>query len=111
MTALPLNSVIGSVTPTSDTSIYAKGYAVPGSSANVTGVEITTDNGKTWHEAKITYQQGKWSWTLWEAEVEGAGKRGIVYSRARDATGSVQQRDGTWNLRGVAFNAWGVGKW
>ncbi|GLB40590.1 putative sulfite oxidase [Lyophyllum shimeji] len=111
MTSLPLNSVIGSVTPTSPTSIYIKGYAVHSPAANVTGVEVTTDGGKTWREARITYQEGKWSWTLWEAELEGVSESGVVHCRARDATGEVQPREGTWNLRGLAHNAWGMAKW
>ncbi|KAF5381983.1 hypothetical protein D9615_004220 [Tricholomella constricta] len=111
MTSLPLNSVIGSATLTSPTSLYVKGYAVPSPTANVAGVEVTTDGGKTWHDARMTYQEGKWSWTLWEAELEGFAESGIVHCRARDAKGEVQPREGTWNLRGVAFNAWGMAKW
>ncbi|KAG6825557.1 hypothetical protein H0H92_003275 [Tricholoma furcatifolium] len=111
MTALPLNSVIGSATLISPTSLYIKGYAVPSPTANVAGVEVSTDGGKTWHSARITYQHGKWSWTLWEVELEDVAESGIVYCRARDRNGAVQPREGTWNLRGVAFNAWGVAKW
>lgn len=111
MTSLPLNSIVASVTLTSPTSLYIKGYAVPGATANVSTVEVSTDGGKTWKEAKITYQEGKWSWTLWETEVDDVPSSGIVYSRARDVKGGLQPREGTWNLRGVAFNAWGVGKW
>lgn len=111
ITALPLNSVICSVTLISKSAICIKGYAVPGLSAHVKSVEVTTNDGKTWHEALITNRAGKWSWTLWEAEVEGVWESGIVYSRARDEKGGVQPRDGTWNVRGVAYNAWGVGKW
>ncbi|KAG5341582.1 hypothetical protein C0989_009284 [Termitomyces sp. Mn162] len=110
MTSLPLNSVIGSITITSPTSLYIKGYAVS-NLANVAGVDVTTDGGKTWHDARITYQEGKWSWTIWEAELEGVGESGTVECRARDTKGVVQPKEGIWNLRGVAFNAWGVGKW
>lgn len=111
MTSLPLNSVIGSITLTSPTSLYIKGYAVPSSTANVAGVEVTTDCGKTWHNARITYQEGRWSWTIWEAELEGVAESGILYCRARDGKGTMQPKEGTWNLRGVAFDGWGVGKW
>jgi len=116
MTALPLNSVVASVTPMPSSNlfcIHVKGYALPGSlsSGNVSAVEVSVDDGTSWVPAKITYQDGKWSWTLWEVSVDGAPRTGTVYSRARDEVGGVQQRECNWNLRGVAFNAWGVGKW
>jgi sulfite oxidase len=111
MTALPLNSVICSVTAMSKTAICIKGYAVPGPSAKIESVEVTTDDGKSWHETLITNRPGKWSWILWEMELDGVGEIGVVYSRARDEKGAVQPREGAWNVRGVAYNAWGVGKW
>ncbi|KAG6896559.1 hypothetical protein C0992_007452 [Termitomyces sp. T32_za158] len=111
MTSLPLNSIIGSITLTSPTSLYIKGYAVSSPTAHVAGVEVTTDGGKTWHDAHLTYQEGRWSWTIWEAELEGVSESGVMHCRARDTKGAIQPKEGTWNLRGVAFNAWGVGKW
>ncbi|KAJ6544829.1 Oxidoreductase, molybdopterin-binding domain-containing protein [Mycena vulgaris] len=118
MTALPLNSVVASVTPIpteapSLTTIHVKGYALPGAPicGNVSAVEVSVDEGATWTPATITYQEGKWSWTLWEATVDGVAPTGMVYSRAKDETGGVQNREGNWNLRGVAFNGWSSGKW
>jgi len=111
MTALPLNSVVASVTSISPGVISIKGYAVPGPSSNVAAIEVSTDAGATWLPAKITYQQGKWSWTLWETELCSTSEHGIVHSRAIDLKGNIQPQEGTWNLRGVAFNGWGVGQW
>jgi sulfite oxidase len=110
MTALPLNSVIGVASRTEDT-LYVKGYAIPGSCGNVQAVEITIDAGKTWQSAQIVYQQGRWSWTLWEFEVGGVEQCGRVYCRAIDSEGNVQPQQGIWNLRGVAYNGWGVKDW
>ncbi|KAJ7494581.1 Oxidoreductase, molybdopterin-binding domain-containing protein [Mycena galericulata] len=119
MTALPLNSVVASVTATrpssssTSTALHIKGYALPGPlpAGAVTSVDISIDDGASWKPATITYQQGRWSWTLWELAIEGAPTSGTVYSRARDATGRMQQREGTWNLRGVGFAGWGIGTW
>ncbi len=111
LTTLPLNSVIGSVTRKDSDSILVKGYAIFRGDVQVAKVEVTIDDGKTWHEARITYQEGKWSWTLWEALLEHVPESGVVYSRASDEHGDVQAREGQWNMRGVAYNPWGVGKW
>jgi sulfite oxidase len=127
MTSLPLNSVIASVhhtpssSPSSPSTLLVKGYSTPGSTGNVARVEVTIDQGKTWHTASITYQQGKWSWTIWEIELtsgaaNGGGaieipETGTVYSRAIDEQGNVQPQESLWNVRGVAYNAWGVGQW
>ncbi|KAJ7931355.1 Oxidoreductase, molybdopterin-binding domain-containing protein [Mycena leptocephala] len=118
MSALPLNSVVGSVTPTLTTthgllSVHIKGYALPGEEdgGNVSAVEVSVDDGATWTPATISYQQGKWSWTLWEVTVDGVSQTGTVYSRVKDEVGGVQKRECNWNLRGVGFNAWGVGRW
>lgn len=119
MTVLPLNSVIGSVfyTPQLEAktpaSLHIKGYALSGAGGNVQRVEVTLDEGTSWMPATITYQEGKWSWTLWEIEVKGeqVKESGVVYSRAVDVSGNVQPKESQWNVRGVAYNAWGVGKW
>lgn len=112
MTSLPLNSVVGSVSHNPDTkSLFVRGYAIPPSGTNVSAVEVTTDRGDSWHPANITYQRGKWSWTLWEAELHGVGESGTVHSRAIDLKGNVQPEEGMWNMRGVAYNAWGKGSW
>lgn len=111
MTNLPLNSVVASVTRKSDSSVYVKGYAIPGATGNIAAVEISTDGGGTWKIARIIYQEGKWSWTLWDADLEGVSSSGLVYSRAIDTHGRVQGREGIWNMRGVGFSGWGVGSW
>ncbi|KAL0580006.1 hypothetical protein V5O48_002009 [Marasmius crinis-equi] len=111
MTALPLNSVIATVYRLSPSKMYVKGYAVPGDGGNVTSVEVTTDDGATWTPARITYQEGKWSWTLWEVEIENSDNTGRVFCRATDSSGNVQKRESDWNLRGVAYCAWGSATW
>ncbi|TCD70240.1 hypothetical protein EIP91_004421 [Steccherinum ochraceum] len=124
-----LNSAVASaeLSDNNGQALHVKGYAVPGASGQVKKVEVSTDGGKTWTNAKITYQEGKWSWTLWEAtlQLSGAdigevgvagvgsmranGTGGKVISRAMDQSGNVQRFDKQvpWNLRGVGYDAVG----
>lgn len=111
MTALPLNSVVGVVHPSDENKLFVKGYALPGPRGNVKRVEISLDDGDTWQDTNITYQEGSWSWTIWEAEVDCNASSGTVYSRAIDVEGNIQPRQGVWNMRGVAYNGWGVREW
>lgn len=109
MTTLPLNSVIASVTRRSPTELFVKGYAIGRGSAKVRKVELTVDEGVTWIPARITYQGGRWSWTLWSAYVSvDEGIHGTLRCRGSDETGEVQQKTCPWNMRGVAFCPWGA---
>lgn len=107
----PLNSAIA-VVEVATTTLYAKGYAVSGSNGQIDRVEISLDEGDTWHSTQIIYQEGRWSWTLWETRMELSEKErtsGKIWSRAIDESGRTQSRDTSWNLRGVAFS--GFGEW
>lgn len=124
LSATSLNSIIASLTvqPPSGASTYppapfqvlAKGYAVGGASGGqVVRVEVSVDAGASWEPARITYQDGEWSWTLWDARVEigiGGVKTGDereVWCRATDKSGETQQAESDWNLRGVAYCGYG----
>jgi sulfite oxidase len=111
MTALPINSVVASVTRVPTSGLMIKGYAVGGADGNVARVEISLDNGTTWRPTKIIYQEGRWSWALWEILIEDAEESGKIFSRAIDEHGFHQEKEGGWNIRGVAYNAWGCREW
>ncbi|KAI5122760.1 hypothetical protein M0805_009842 [Coniferiporia weirii] len=128
--ALPVNSVIASISPAPDASgkVRVKGYAMGngGSGRQIAGVQVALqpDEGdeEAWTDATVTYQEGKWSWTLWECVVDvgdavaNARKTGdkLVLKflcRARDERGEEQKKECAWNMRGVAFNAYGRATW
>jgi sulfite oxidase len=108
--ANPLNSVIASAN-IDHQHLHVNGYAVGESERQVKKVSVSVDEGTSWWSAKITYQEGRWSWTLWEATVplpDGKTEyHGKVYSRAEDESGNQQSRDTDWNLRGVAYSGFG----
>jgi sulfite oxidase len=62
---------------------------------------------RTGLDARILYVAGRWSWALWEAELERAEGKEEVWCRATDARGGVQLPECDWNLRGVAYNGYG----
>ena len=126
---LPVNSVIASIIPVPGESekVLVKGYAMGngGKGRQIASVQVsvTPEDGseEEWVDATITYQEGRWSWTLWDCvldlgeakrRAEEIGKREIaIFCRAKDESGVMQTRDCAWNMRGVAFNAYGKATW
>ena len=108
--AEPLNSVIASA-EVAHGHLHVKGYAVGGPTGQVQKVSVSIDGGERWWDTNFAYQEGRWSWTLWEATVPLPGGKteyhGIVYSRAEDESGNLQPKEAGWNLRGVAYNGYG----
>lgn len=87
---------------------------------------MSVDGGINWNQCEIVYQDGHWSWTLWEwvgdvslllseetinmlpaYGLAGGNERGklkvTVLSRAKDSAGRVQALTYPWNLRGVGY--------
>lgn len=74
---------------------------------SVTKVEVSTDGGKSWKEAKFVGPDlGKFAWRPFVLETElSAGKYTIV-SRATDESGATQPEDYPPNERGYGHNGW-----
>lgn len=119
---MPLNSAIASVQASRSRAsgtgagagiqgIQVKGYAV----GDVHAIEVSTDKGRTWIDADLTYKEGPWSWVVWEVVLPPFGNEGevdlVVWSRAVGKDGERQPGVGKcpWNYRGIAYN--GVGTW
>lgn len=119
---MPINSVIAA--PNDGETVVAqigrvgvKGYALPqGRDGPVTRVEVSGNGGRTWIDAQLEAHEcekfnDKWCWKLWKASVpmeKGSGK--LILSRAFDAAGNTQRESCPWNLRGVAYNGYGISK-
>ncbi|BFZ59905.1 hypothetical protein YB2330_000927 [Saitoella coloradoensis] len=106
--AMPINSVI--CTPSSGEAVLLngrttfRGYALGGEGGAVRRVQLSSDDGQTWKEARITYQEGRWSWTLWECELDGLTPASKIVCKAMNENGHEQPPMSQWNLRGVAMN-------
>jgi len=113
--ANPLNSVVASIdimNPPKDElhcDVLVKGYALSGAAGQVKKVEVSVDQGQKWITANINYQEGRHSWTLWEATTQAPiqGNKVTAWSRATDESGEQQTPSCDWNLRGVAYCAVG----
>ena len=68
-------------------------------------VEVSTDGGATWDDARLGAQPSRWAWRAWDFDWE-ASEPGVheLCCRATDSEGNVQPLDAPWNLGGYANN-------
>lgn len=73
--------------------VKMKGVAFAGD-RGVSKVEVTTDGGQNWHEAKIDYPGTKLTWVLWSYDWHppGAGEHRLSV-RATDGSGVLQREE------------------
>src|SRR5579859_1712686 len=94
----------GETVKSADGSVEVKGYAITGEDGPIKAIYVSTDEGKTWKTAEITYQEGKYSWTIWKCTFSGVNEETKIWSRAESSSGELQPIEPTWNLRGVNSN-------
>jgi DMSO/TMAO reductase YedYZ molybdopterin-dependent catalytic subunit len=74
--------------------------------APIQRVEVSTDGGSSWSEARLAPQTSRWAWRSWEwqwnADEPGAYE---LCCRATDTAGNSQPLETPWNLGGYANNA------
>ncbi|MCX7794284.1 MAG: sulfite oxidase [Thermodesulfovibrionales bacterium] len=107
LTELDVKSIITSPSDNARVSgeeISIKGYAWTGE-AKIKKVEISTDLGKIWQEAKIIKDGGKFVWSLWEYKWRPK-QRGyyVLMSKATDTNGRTQPLYQYWNQDGYLYN-------
>jgi sulfane dehydrogenase subunit SoxC len=67
-------------------------------------VEVTTDGGESWHDARLAEPLGARAWRGWSYEWDASPGRCVISSRATDAAGNSQPDEQPWNLKGYANN-------
>ena len=108
----------GSILDDDEEEITVKGYAFSGGGSGILRVDVSIDNGTTWHLADLEPSQkqkshGNWAWTRWQATVPipvGKDRRESfqIHCKAIDTSHNVQPEKiaGIWNLRGFLNNSW-----
>ena len=80
------------------------GFAWAGEN-DIAKVDVSIDNGATWHAARLTGEQAKYSWRRFEYEFAAARPESIlILSRATDSRGNIQPAVSQWNPSGYLWN-------
>ncbi len=108
---LDVNAVI--CQPTADATlsrgtIDIQGYAIAGGPQGIERVEVSSDGGTTWTEARLSAPLQPWSWRFWSAQVALSAGRHQLVVRACAMDGATQPpvAGPIWNFKGYMNNAW-----
>ncbi|MCH8062868.1 MAG: sulfite oxidase [Chloroflexi bacterium] len=108
-TTMKIKSIItnpapGEIVPTGDYVVAGPAWS---GEDDVVKVEISSDGGETWNEARITVQKSGYSWYRWEYtwHVPGPGSY-VLMSRATNNRGETQPMEfpNRWDGRGYGNN-------
>jgi sulfite oxidase len=85
-----------------------EGWAIAGGDHRLDRVELTTDDGESWHTATLLDPERPWVWSRWRARLTLPAKSATIAVRAWDDAGHTQPPDatGTWNFKGYMNNCW-----
>ncbi|MET9893168.1 sulfite oxidase [Streptomyces sp. NPDC006465] len=73
--------------------------------APVTGVEVSTDDGRSWSPAELDRDDGhRWAWRPWRFSWTATSGHHVLSARATDAEGHTQPLDQPWNRGGFVNN-------
>jgi len=84
------------------------GYALPSGyePATIAKVELSSDGGKTWSEAKLIGKSAPFNWQQWTAELDlPRGKHELILC-ATDSRGNMTPEKAAWNFKGYLYNGW-----
>lgn len=87
--------------------VEVAGYAMAGGGRLVERVDVSTDGGDSWVEAKLS-NAVRYAWRLWRAELNlAAGECELIVRAWDSATNTQPERVAPlWNFKGYMNNAW-----
>ena len=83
--------------------VTLKGRAWAGRTA-VSRVELSTDAGATWSDARLGEQTAPAAWREWSCQWKAEPGSYTLCARATDAQGNVQPLEQPWNVKGMGNN-------
>jgi sulfite oxidase len=111
LTAVALNSAIlqpddHAVLSSGPTTVA--GYAYAGDDRGIARVDVSVDGGRSWQQAELEEDLGRWAWRFWHATVDLPAGEVTITARAWDTTAAVQPEhpETVWNPKGYINNAW-----
>ncbi|KAL9132831.1 MAG: hypothetical protein Q9175_005994 [Cornicularia normoerica] len=93
-------------------SVAVEGYSFSGGGRKIVRVDVSADDGRTWHQAELLSDEGKgakaWAWTRWRWVIprQQAGRCFVV--KAVDEAYNTQPSDyeSNYNVRGNLTSSW-----
>jgi sulfite oxidase len=111
LSRIAVNSVIaepspGQVVPAGR--LRVRGWAIGTEGQPLAGIEVSPNACDDWVPARIRPGGSRWTWSLWEAELDLPPGEHTIAVRASDVAGGAQPEtvSATWNVKGYANNAW-----
>ena len=108
VTTLKVKSLIS--TPAKGSVLAPGSYTIKGvawsGDGTITKVEVSTDDDRSWREAKLEEPNGNYSWQHFEIDWEAKNLgHSLIRCRATDSAGNVQPMLANWNFRGYRCNS------
>jgi sulfite oxidase len=87
--------------------LEVRGYAFAGGERHVARVDVSLDGGKSWSQAELLDDLGRWAWRHWRITVDLAPGEHEIIVRAWDSSAATQPEDeaALWNPKGYVNNA------
>ena len=92
--------------------VIVEGYAWSGGGRKITRVDVSADDGKSWHQAELLPDESlgskAWSWKRWRWVTPRTQARSCFVVKAADEAGNSQPKEYEpyWNFRGNLTHSW-----